>query len=76
MGWVDDALGSHEEPCVLSSSLQCGDQWSEVTDVCRDIVCSGFMIDGALGVDEDDDGGLEGVVVRDLMLNILILPSG
>lgn len=76
IGCVEDARGSHEEPCVLRISLQCGDQCREVTEVCRDIVCSGFMIEGVFVAEVDEEGGLEEGVVRDLMLNILILPSG
>ena len=75
-GWVEDARGSQEEPCVLNNSLQWGDQCSEVTEVCKGMVCSGFISNGAFEVELDGDSGLEDVAVRDFMLKILILPSG
>ena len=50
----------NEEPCVLKSSLQCGDQWTELTEVLRGIVCRG----SELRPDNED------------VLHILILPSG
>jgi hypothetical protein len=33
-----DVGGAHDDPWVLRSSLQCGDQCKEVTDVLRGIV--------------------------------------
>jgi hypothetical protein len=56
----DGGTWTNEEPCVLRSSLQCGDQWRELTDVLREIVCEGS---GLWFVIED-------------VLQILIFPSG
>lgn len=49
------------EPCVLRSSLQCGDQWREVMEVFRIIVCTG-------------DGEEE--VAAESALHMRIAPSG
>jgi hypothetical protein len=37
----DGEGGTQDDACVLSSSLQCGDQWRDVTDVSRETVCKG-----------------------------------
>ena len=47
-----------------------------MTEVCKGMVCSGVISNGAFEVELDGDSGLEDVAVRDFMLKILILPSG
>ena len=60
--WIPDCkTGVNDEPWVLSSSLQCGDQCKDVTEVFRGIVCCGDGTDG----DEMED-----------VFQIRIFPSG
>lgn len=54
------AGGKKDDPCVLSSSLQCGDQWREYTELFSGMVW--------MGVGER--------VEIDVKLQICILPSG
>lgn len=42
---IDAERGCHDVPCVLSSSLQFGDQMSDVTDVFSERVCIGMVVD-------------------------------